>query len=80
MKPTSEMWYWGLRVEEDEHWKTGNWTDEISVPCTWCYMIRSLVEYRQQQNRFAALESLGEGFDINKACESIRENSKTSAK
>jgi hypothetical protein len=31
-------------------------------------------------NRFAALESLDERFDINKAWESIRENIKTSAK
>jgi hypothetical protein len=31
-------------------------------------------------NRFAALESLDESFDINNASESIRENIKTSAK
>jgi hypothetical protein len=31
-------------------------------------------------NRFAALESLDESFDINNAWESIRENIKTSAK
>jgi hypothetical protein len=31
-------------------------------------------------NRFAALESLDESFDINNAWESIRENMKTSAK
>jgi hypothetical protein len=31
-------------------------------------------------NRFAALESLDENFDINSAWESIRENIKTSAK
>jgi hypothetical protein len=31
-------------------------------------------------NRFAALESLHESFDINNAWESIRENIKTSAK
>jgi hypothetical protein len=31
-------------------------------------------------NRFAALESLGESFDINNAWESIRESIKTSAK
>jgi hypothetical protein len=31
-------------------------------------------------NRFAALESLDESFDINNACKSIRENIKTSAK
>jgi hypothetical protein len=31
-------------------------------------------------NRFAALERLDEGFDINNAWESIRENIKTSAK
>jgi hypothetical protein len=31
-------------------------------------------------NRFAALESLDESFDINKAWEGIRENIKTSAK
>jgi hypothetical protein len=31
-------------------------------------------------NRFAALESLDESFDINNAWESIRKNIKTSAK
>jgi hypothetical protein len=31
-------------------------------------------------NRLAALESLYDSFDINNACESIRENIKTSAK
>jgi hypothetical protein len=31
-------------------------------------------------NRFAALESLDESFDINNACKIIRENMKTSAK
>jgi hypothetical protein len=31
-------------------------------------------------NRFAALESLDESFDINNAWENIRENIKTSAK
>jgi hypothetical protein len=31
-------------------------------------------------NRFAALESLGESFDINNDWENIRENIKTSAK
>jgi hypothetical protein len=34
----------------------------------------------ESSNRFAALESLDESFDINNACESIRENIKTSAK
>jgi hypothetical protein len=38
-------------------------------------------KYRVEiSNRFAALESLGESFDINNAWESIRENIKTSAK
>jgi hypothetical protein len=37
-------------------------------------------KYRLEfSNRFAALESLDEGFDINNAWESIRENIKTSA-
>jgi phosphoglycolate phosphatase-like HAD superfamily hydrolase len=43
------------------------------------------VEVKEQykveiSNRFAALESLDESFDINNAWESIRENIKTSAK
>jgi hypothetical protein len=38
-------------------------------------------KYRvEMSNRFAALESLDESFDINNAWESIRENIKTSAK
>jgi hypothetical protein len=38
-------------------------------------------EYQVEiSNRFAALEILDESFDINNACESIRENIKTSAK
>jgi hypothetical protein len=38
-------------------------------------------KYRVEiSNRFAALESSDEGFDINNAWESIRENIKTSAK
>jgi hypothetical protein len=38
-------------------------------------------EYQVEiSNRFAALESLDESFDINNAWESIRENIKTSAK
>jgi hypothetical protein len=34
----------------------------------------------EMSNRFAALENLGESFDINNAWESIRENIKTSGK